>query len=196
MATNYVLEEYCEGKPVTPTTRMEAEMGSGVTLYVGVEEGYGTTIVPRLVGCRGQGKGRLWELGLNVGAWTSTKGSPAQPEGHARLHPDAGRRAQRSAGIEGRPAADARREETRPLPGRGREAGGRRRRGTPWAEEQQRDDSLRPDGPGGGFGRNPPRSGPPTITRVFSTDDRHDNPPPHPSTNGSWTPFPADAGGR
>ena len=50
MATNYVLEEYCEGKPVTPTTRMEAEMGSGVTLYVGVEEGYGTTIVPRLVG--------------------------------------------------------------------------------------------------------------------------------------------------
>ena len=49
MATNYVLEEYCEGKPVTPTTRMEAEMGSGVTLYVGVEEGYGTTIVPRLV---------------------------------------------------------------------------------------------------------------------------------------------------
>jgi len=47
MATNYVLEEYCEGKPVTPTTRMEAEMGSGVTLYVGVEDGYGTTIVPR-----------------------------------------------------------------------------------------------------------------------------------------------------
>ena len=50
MATNYVLEEHCEGKPVTPTTRMEAEMGSGVTLYVGVEDGYGTTIVPRLVG--------------------------------------------------------------------------------------------------------------------------------------------------
>ena len=68
MATNYVLEEYCEGKPVTPTTRMEAEMGSGVTLYVGVEEGYGTTIVPRLGGLPlAQAKGRLWELGLNVG---------------------------------------------------------------------------------------------------------------------------------
>ena len=63
-----MLEEYCEGKPVTPTTRMEAEMGSGVTLYVGVEEGYGTTIVPRLVGLPlAQAKGRLWELGLNVG---------------------------------------------------------------------------------------------------------------------------------
>lgn len=43
-------------------------MGSGVTLYVGVEEGYGTTIVPRLVGLPlAQAKGRLWELGLNVG---------------------------------------------------------------------------------------------------------------------------------
>ena len=68
IATNYVLEEYCDGKPVTPTTRMEAEMGSGVTLYVGVEGGYGTTVVPRLVGLPlTQAKGRLWELGLNVG---------------------------------------------------------------------------------------------------------------------------------
>lgn len=68
MATNYVLEEYCDGKPVGPATRMEAEMGSGVTLYVGVEEDYGTTIVPRLVGMPlAQAKGRLWELGLNVG---------------------------------------------------------------------------------------------------------------------------------
>ena len=68
MATNYVLEEYCDGKPVTQTTRMEAEMGSGVTLYVGVEDGYGSTIVPRLVGLPfAQAKGRLWELGLNVG---------------------------------------------------------------------------------------------------------------------------------
>lgn len=68
MATNYVLEEYCEGKPVTPATRMEAEMGSGVTLYVGVESGHGMTVVPRLVGLPlMQAKGRLWELGLNVG---------------------------------------------------------------------------------------------------------------------------------
>lgn len=68
MATNYVLEEYCAGKPVTPTTRLEAEMGSGVTLYVGVESGHGTTVVPRLVGLPlMQAKGRLWELGLNVG---------------------------------------------------------------------------------------------------------------------------------
>lgn len=68
IATNYVLEEYCDGKQITQTTRMEAEMGSGVTLYVGVESGRGTTVVPRLVGLPlMQAKGRLWELGLNVG---------------------------------------------------------------------------------------------------------------------------------
>ena len=148
MATNYVLEEYCEGKPVTPTTRMEAEMGSGVTLYVGVEEGYGTTIVPRLGGpAAGAGQGPPLGTGPQRRArGLRRRGQPAQPEGHARLHPDAGRRAQRSAGVEGRPAADARREETRPVPGRGREAGGRRRRGAAAGR------FARPDGPGGGFG--------------------------------------------
>lgn len=68
MATNYVLEEYFDGKPVTPNSRLEAEMGSGVTLYVGVEEGAGTTIVPQVVGYPlAQAKSRLWELGLNIG---------------------------------------------------------------------------------------------------------------------------------
>ena len=68
MATNYVLDEYCDGRPVAATSKIEAELGSGVTLYVGVEGGYGTTVVPRLVGFPlKEAKGRLWELGLNVG---------------------------------------------------------------------------------------------------------------------------------
>ena len=63
-----MLEEYCDGKQITQSTRMEAEMGSGVTLYVGVESSRETTVVPRLVGLPlMQAKGRLWELGLNVG---------------------------------------------------------------------------------------------------------------------------------
>lgn len=100
MATNYVLEEYCEGKPVTPTTRMEAEMGSGVTLYVGVEEGYGTTIVPAAGGAAaGAGQGPPLGTGPQRRArGLRRRGQPAQPEGHARLHPDAGRRAQRALG--------------------------------------------------------------------------------------------------
>lgn len=68
MATNYVLEEYFEGRPVTPQSRLEAEMGSGITLYVGVEGGYGATVVPQLTGAPLQAaKSRLWESGLNVG---------------------------------------------------------------------------------------------------------------------------------
>lgn len=68
IATNYVLEEYSQGRLVTADSRLEAEMGSGVTLHVGVESGYGTTIVPLLVGYPlKEAKGRLWESGLNIG---------------------------------------------------------------------------------------------------------------------------------
>ncbi|WP_418992886.1 PASTA domain-containing protein [Alistipes sp.] len=68
MATNYVLEEYLGDQPVAPTSRLEAEMGSGITLHVGVEGGYGTTVTPQVVGSPlAEAKSRLWELGLNVG---------------------------------------------------------------------------------------------------------------------------------
>lgn len=68
IATNYVLEEYCRGRQVTADSDIEAEMGSGVTLHVGVEPESGTTVVPQLVGASlREAKGRLWEAGLNVG---------------------------------------------------------------------------------------------------------------------------------
>lgn len=68
MATNYVLEERYKGDPVYPESRRRAEAGSGVTLYVGVEGGCGTTAVPQVVGSAlRDAKSRLWENGLNVG---------------------------------------------------------------------------------------------------------------------------------
>lgn len=68
IATNYVLEEFCGREQVTETARLEAEFGSGVTLYVGVEPANNRTTVPALVGYTlKQAKSRLWELGLNVG---------------------------------------------------------------------------------------------------------------------------------
>ena len=68
IATNYVLEESCRGRQVTADSAIEAEMGSGVTLHVGVEPESGTTVVPQLVGASlREAKGRLWEAGLNVG---------------------------------------------------------------------------------------------------------------------------------
>ncbi len=68
IATNYVLEQHIDGRAVTPESRMEAEMGSGVTLYVGLEAEAEAAIVPQIIGMPLQGaKGRLWELGLNLG---------------------------------------------------------------------------------------------------------------------------------
>lgn len=68
IATNYVLEEYFERRPIEAETRMEAEIGSGITLHVGVEQGSERTVVPLLVGLTlREAKSRLWEAGLNVG---------------------------------------------------------------------------------------------------------------------------------
>ena len=97
MATNYVLEEYCDGRPVTQNSRIEAEMGSGVTLYVGVEGGFGSTVVPRLVGFPlKEAKGRLWELGLNVGKIDFDEGINLLNQKDARVYVQ-GPTAERSA---------------------------------------------------------------------------------------------------
>lgn len=80
LATNYVLAEYCRGEEVTPRSRIEAEAGSGVTLHVGVEGGYGTTVVPGLEGLPlAEAKSRLWEQGINVGRVEFDPGS--DPDG-------------------------------------------------------------------------------------------------------------------
>ena len=68
IATNYVLEEYLGQEQITERSNIEASMGSGVTLHVGVEPENNTTVVPMVVGYPlRQAKSRLWELGLNVG---------------------------------------------------------------------------------------------------------------------------------
>lgn len=115
MATNYVLEEYCEGRPVTQNSRIQAEMGSGVTLYVGVEGGFGSTVVPRLVGFPlKEAKGRLWELGLNVGKIDFDEGINLLNQKDARrLRAGSDGRTERRAGFARRSQTDTRREKTR-----------------------------------------------------------------------------------
>ena len=163
MATNYVLEEYCEGKPVTPTTRMEAEMGSGVTLYVGVEEGYGTTIVPRLVGLPlAQAKGRLWELGLNVGRVDFDEGVNLLNQKDTRVYiqtPGAERSAALGSKVDLRLTLDEKKlARYRAEAEKQAAVAAEERR----AEEQQRADSL----------ARTVLEEAQTITRDFSTDDR------------------------
>lgn len=68
MATNYVLEEFYERQQILADSHIEAEMGSGITLYVGVEPSENNTFVPQVVGLSlHDAKARLWESGLNVG---------------------------------------------------------------------------------------------------------------------------------
>ncbi len=68
IATNYVLEEYCDDVQLTPESTIEAELGSGVVLKVGVQGGYGLAEMPKLIGLSlDRAKGRLWEMGFNVG---------------------------------------------------------------------------------------------------------------------------------
>lgn len=68
LATNYILEQRHNGKPVYPGTKLSIEAGSGITLIVGKGAGTGTQAIPKLVGFPlKEAKSRLWESGLNVG---------------------------------------------------------------------------------------------------------------------------------
>lgn len=75
LATNYVLAEFYGRDSIRPNNVVEAEIGSGVTLHVGVEADKRLTAVPQIIGLGLQeAKGRLWESGLNVGAVTFDEG--------------------------------------------------------------------------------------------------------------------------
>lgn len=86
MATNYVLEQRSQGREVLPDSRLTAEAGSGVVLYVGVEPGSELTVVPQIVGASlREAKSRLWENGLNVGRVSRDAGIDLLNEKDARV---------------------------------------------------------------------------------------------------------------
>ena len=67
IATNYGLGESCNGVELTPESSLEAEIGSGVILTVGLQ-GEVDVEMPKLIGLSlPRAKSRLWEMGLNVG---------------------------------------------------------------------------------------------------------------------------------
>lgn len=87
MATNYVLEQYYDRQQILADSRIEAEMGSGITLYVGVEEGENLTFAPQVVGLSlHDAKGRLWETGLNVGKVIYEEGINLLNQKQARVY--------------------------------------------------------------------------------------------------------------
>lgn len=87
MATNYVLEERCGGKTIRSGSKVQAEIGSGVTLVVGVSEDASVQQVPKLVGFPlREAKSRLWEAGFNVGKITRDEGITSKDEHKARVY--------------------------------------------------------------------------------------------------------------
>ena len=87
IATNYVLAELVDGRELTPDSKIEIEMGSGVVLKVGVEPEKNSVIVPKTIG---QGleaaKSRLWEQGLNVGKINLDEGINLMNQKDARVY--------------------------------------------------------------------------------------------------------------
>lgn len=87
MATNYVLEQFCDRQQILADSRVEAEMGSGITLYVGVEPAENIALVPQVVGLSlRDAKSRLWESGLNVGKIDFEEGINLLNQKEARLY--------------------------------------------------------------------------------------------------------------
>lgn len=87
MATNYVLEQRVNGRTVEPSSHLQLEIGSGVTLCVGVAEGENRAVVPKVIGVSlRDAKSRLWEQGLNVGEVRFDAGIDQLDEKNARVY--------------------------------------------------------------------------------------------------------------
>ena len=87
LATNNVLKEFYKGKPIGPGSKVEAEVGSGVTLVVGLGDDATTQSVPMLVGFPArEAKSRLWEAGFNIGTVSRDEDITLLNEKEARVY--------------------------------------------------------------------------------------------------------------
>ncbi len=87
MATNNVLDELYKGKSVTQGSRTEAELGSGITLIVGVNHSSPLPRIPKVIGLTlREAKSRLWEVGLNVGNVRYDSGIDGSDKEDARVY--------------------------------------------------------------------------------------------------------------
>ena len=89
IAANYILSQKFGGRTIEEGQKIEAEVGSGVTLVVGrgEDEEKSRIAVPRVVGMTlYEAKSRLWDSGLNVGRITSDEGVNQLNERNARVY--------------------------------------------------------------------------------------------------------------
>ena len=87
IATNYVLAEFIDGAEILEDSEVQAEMGSGVVLRVGVAPNDTSTAVPQVIGrSLFEAKSKLWESGLNIGEVIFEKGMPALDRNRAKVY--------------------------------------------------------------------------------------------------------------
>ena len=87
IATNYVLAEFVNGEEVLEESELQAEMGSGVVLRVGVSANSTSTVVPQVIGrSLFEAKSRLWEAGLNIGEIRFDEGMPALERNRVKVY--------------------------------------------------------------------------------------------------------------
>lgn len=87
MATNYVLAEFVGEETVTEESDLKAELGSGVSLQVGVAPDAKPLATPLLLGRNmAEAKSRLWESGLNVGELIFEEGILAVERNRAKVY--------------------------------------------------------------------------------------------------------------
>lgn len=87
MATNYVLAEFVNGVEIVDGSTLQANVGSGVVLRVGVAAKASAISVPDLSGLTVfEAKNRLWESGLNVGEVLFDVGIPAIERSNAKVY--------------------------------------------------------------------------------------------------------------
>lgn len=87
IATNYVLAEFIDGAEILEDSEVQAEMGSGVVLRVGVAPNDTSTAVPQVIGrSLFEAKSKLWESGLNIGEVIFEEGMPALDRNRAKVY--------------------------------------------------------------------------------------------------------------
>lgn len=87
MATNNVLDELYKGKSITRESRTQAELGSSITLVVGVNHSSPLPRVPKVIGLTlREAKSRLWESGVNVGRVRYDSGVKEDDYENARVY--------------------------------------------------------------------------------------------------------------
>lgn len=87
IATNNVLSQSWNGKPVNQGSLIKAELGSGITLVVGREDGAPMPVIPKVVGLTlREAKSRLWEIGFNIGDVKYDSGIKPEEYDKARIY--------------------------------------------------------------------------------------------------------------